>query len=49
MGIGLLLLGLVFYALGARGIAGFTAGIGKLLLWIFVVLFVITLIARLVF
>lgn len=42
----MLVLGFVFYALGARGIAGFTAGIGKLLLWIFVILFVITLILR---
>lgn len=46
IGIGLLLLGIVFYALGARGIAGFTAGIGKLLLWIFVILFVVSLLLR---
>lgn len=49
IGVGLLLLGLLFYVLGARGIAGFTAGIGKMLLWIFIVLFVITLIIRFLF
>ena len=46
IGVGLLILGIVFYALGARGLAGFTAGVGKLLLWIFLILFVITLILR---
>jgi len=49
IGIGLLILGIIFYALGARGLAGFTAGIGKLLLWIFVILFIITLIFRFLF
>lgn len=44
VGIGLLLLGIIFYALGAKGLAGFTAGVGKILLWIFVILFIITLI-----
>jgi hypothetical protein len=49
IGIGLLLLGIVFYAVGARGLGGFTARIGKLLLWIFIILFIITLIFRFVF
>ena len=49
VGIFLLLLGILFYALGARGLAGFTAGIGKLLLWIFVILFIISLIIRFLF
>ena len=49
IGVGLLLLGLLFYALGARGLAGFTAGLGKILLWIFVILFVISLIIRFLF
>ena len=46
VGIVLLILGIVFYALGARGLGGFTAGIGKTLLWIFVILFFITLALR---
>ncbi len=49
VGIFLLLLGILFYALGARGLAGFTAGVGKLLLWIFVILFIISLIVRFLF
>ena len=49
VGVVLLLLGIVFYMLGARGLAGFTASVGKLLLWIFVVLFIITLIIRFIF
>lgn len=46
IGIFLLILGIVFYALGARGLGGFTAGIGQLLLWIFVILFILTLLIR---
>ncbi len=34
------------YILGARGLAGFTAGLAKFVIWIFMILFVITLIAR---
>lgn len=49
IGVGLLLLGIVFYALGAKGLAGFTAGAGKLLLWIFLILFLITLALRYLF
>lgn len=49
IGIVFLILGVVFYALGARGLGGFTAGVGKLLLWIFVILFILTLLLRLVF
>lgn len=49
IGVGLLLLGIVFYALGARGLGGFTAGAGKLLLVIFVIFFIITLVIRYLF
>lgn len=49
IGIGFLVLGVIFYALGARGLGGFTAGIGRLLLWIFVILFLVTLLVRLFF
>jgi uncharacterized membrane protein YtjA (UPF0391 family) len=48
IGIVLLIIGIVFYALGARGLGGFTAGVGKTLLWVFVILFVITLLLRMV-
>ena len=46
IGIVLLILGIVFYALGARGLGGFTAEIGRLLLLVFVILFVITLLIK---
>ena len=46
VGIVLLILGIVFYALGARGLGGFTAEVGRLLLWIFVILFIITIVVR---
>ncbi len=48
VGVVLLLLGILFYALGARGLGGFTTDAGKWLLWIFVILFIITVILRFV-
>ena len=36
-----LVIGLVAYVLGARGVAGMSAGIGRTLLFVFLVLFVI--------
>jgi len=39
---------LVAYALGARGLAGMSAGVGRTLLFVFLVLAVIMLIAGLV-
>jgi uncharacterized membrane protein YtjA (UPF0391 family) len=37
----------IMYALGARGTAYFTEGIGRILIWVFLVLFIITLLFRL--
>jgi uncharacterized membrane protein YtjA (UPF0391 family) len=42
-----LVIALIAYVLGARGVAFFTAGIGRFLLWIFVILFIITILIRL--
>lgn len=44
-----LIIAVVAYALGGRGLAWFTADIAKFLVWLFIVLFVITLIARFLF
>ncbi|HLC19426.1 MAG TPA: DUF1328 domain-containing protein [Candidatus Nanoarchaeia archaeon] len=44
-----LVIALVAYALGARGLAWFTADIAKLLIWTFVILFLLTLITRFLF
>jgi uncharacterized membrane protein YtjA (UPF0391 family) len=41
-----LVIALVAYLLGARGVAFFTAGIGRFLIWIFLIIFVITLVLR---
>jgi uncharacterized membrane protein YtjA (UPF0391 family) len=38
------IIAIIAYALGARGMAGFTAGIGQTLLWVFLVLAVISVI-----
>jgi uncharacterized membrane protein YtjA (UPF0391 family) len=38
------IIALLAYALGARGMAGFSAGIGQTLLWVFLVLAVISVI-----
>ncbi len=42
------IIAIVAYVLGARGVAGMSAGIGRTLLFVFLVLFVITLIVSLV-
>ena len=47
LGIVLLLVSIVLYALGASGTAGMTAGVGKLILLVGVVLFVILLLVSL--
>jgi uncharacterized membrane protein YtjA (UPF0391 family) len=44
-----LVIALIAYVLGARGLAWFTADIAKFIVWLFVILFVITLIARFLF
>ena len=48
IGVVLLVISIVLYALGARGTAGMTAGVGKLLLIVGIVIFVIFLILGLV-
>ena len=48
LGIVLLIVAIVLYALGAKGVAGMTAGVGKLLLVVGVVLFLILLVVQLV-
>jgi len=42
------IIAIVAYVLGARGVAGMSAGIGRTLLFVFLVLFVITLIVSMV-
>jgi uncharacterized membrane protein YtjA (UPF0391 family) len=44
-----LVIALLAYVLGARGLAWFTADIAKFLIWLFVILFIITLVLRFVF
>lgn len=44
IGVVLLIISIIAYALGAKGVAGMTAGVGKLLLVVGVVIFVILLI-----
>jgi uncharacterized membrane protein YtjA (UPF0391 family) len=44
-----LIIALIAYLLGARGFAWFSADMAKLLVWIFVILFVLSLIARYLF
>jgi uncharacterized membrane protein YtjA (UPF0391 family) len=41
-----LVIALVAYLLGARGFAWFTADIAKFIVWVFIVLFIISLVAR---
>ena len=41
-----LIIAVAAYVLGARGLAWFTADIAKILVWIFVILFIISLIWR---
>ena len=43
-----LIVAVIAYALGARNLAWFTADMAKMVFWIFVVLFVVTMIYRLV-
>ena len=47
IGVVLLIISIVLYALGARGVAGMTAGVGKLLLVVGIVIFVILLLVGL--
>lgn len=44
-----LVIALIAYVLGARGFAWFTADIAKFIVWLFVILFIISLIARFFF
>jgi uncharacterized membrane protein YtjA (UPF0391 family) len=44
-----LVIALIAYVLGARGLAWFSADIAKFLMWLFIILFVIALIARFLF
>lgn len=44
-----LVVALVAYVLGARGLAWFTADIAKFILWLFLILFIITLVIRFFF
>jgi uncharacterized membrane protein YtjA (UPF0391 family) len=43
-----LVIALIAYVLGARGLAWFTADIAKFIIWLFVILFIITLVLRFV-
>lgn len=47
IGVVLLIISIVLYALGAQGVAGMTAGVGKLLLIIGIVIFLILLVVGL--
>lgn len=44
-----LIIALVAYVLGARGLAWFSADIAKFIVWIFIILFILSVIVRLVF
>lgn len=44
-----LVVAVIAYLLGARGLAWFTADIAKFLVWLFVILFIITLVLRFLF
>ena len=48
LGVVFLIIALVAYALGARGVAGMSAGIGRTLLFVFLVLAVIMVVVSLV-
>ena len=47
IGVVILIISIVLYALGARGTAGMTAGVGKLILIVGIVIFVIALLVGL--
>ena len=47
IGVVILIISIVLYALGARGTAGMTAGVGKLILIVGIVIFVISLLVGL--
>ncbi|HSU72648.1 MAG TPA: DUF1328 domain-containing protein [Candidatus Binatia bacterium] len=44
-----LVVALIAYLVGARGLAWFTADIAKFIIWLFVILFLITLVIRFLF
>jgi uncharacterized membrane protein YtjA (UPF0391 family) len=44
-----LVIALIAYVLGARGLAWFSADVAKFVVWLFVILFIISLIARFLF
>lgn len=44
-----LVIALVAYLLGARGLAWFSADIAKFIMWLFLILFIIALVARFLF
>jgi uncharacterized membrane protein YtjA (UPF0391 family) len=48
LGIIFLIIALIAYALGARGVAGMSAGVGRTLLFVFLVLAVVFIIADLI-
>jgi len=41
-----LVIALIAYVLGARGLAWFSADIAKFVIWLFIILFIITLVIR---
>lgn len=44
-----LVIALVAYVLGARGLAWFTADIAKFIVWVFIILFILSIIVRFIF
>lgn len=44
-----LVIALIAYVLGARGLAWFTADIAKFIVWVFIILFIISLLIRFIF
>lgn len=44
-----LVIALIAYVLGARGLAWFSADIAKFVMWLFIILFIISLVARFLF
>ncbi|MBI2572543.1 DUF1328 domain-containing protein [Candidatus Woesearchaeota archaeon] len=41
-----LIIGVIAYALGAKGLAWFSADMAKLVFWIFIIFFIVTLLFR---
>ena len=41
-----LVIALIAYVLGARGVSFFAAGIGRFLIWIFLIIFLISILLR---